>query len=197
MMIKLVKDPVCGMTVDKNKALSAVIGGKTYYFCSETCLKTFQDPEGQLKTLKKRVSIALTGALFFAIFRASLALIPAFLTFYLSFATEWYLALFIIATPIIWIGGWSFFKGAVKSIKKKAINMDVLITIGVLTAYFYSSIVTILPYIESWLQIPQGSLLIPAGMRYAFFDTAAIIVAFILLGKFLEEAIKKAKFIRN
>ena len=69
--------------------------------------------------------------------------------------------------------------------------MDVLITIGVLTAYFYSTIVTFLPFIEAALLIPEGSLLIPEGMRYAFFDTAAIIVAFILLGKFLEEAIKK------
>jgi len=187
----LVKDPVCGMTVDKDKALSAVIDGKTYYFCSETCLKTFQNPEGELKSLKKRVSVALAGAVFFAIFRASIALIPAFLTMYLSFTTEWYLALFIIATPITWIGGWSFFKGAVKSLKKRSINMDVLITIGVLTAYFYSTIVTFLPFIEVALLIPEGSLLIPEGMRYAFFDTAAIIVAFILLGKFLEEAIKK------
>ncbi|TFG05629.1 MAG: heavy metal translocating P-type ATPase [Promethearchaeota archaeon] len=187
----MVKDPVCGMTVDKSKALSAVIDGKTYYFCSQTCLKTFQDPEGELRVLKKRVSVALAGALFFAIFRASIALIPAFLTFYLSFTTEWYLALFIIATPITWIGGWSFYKGAVKSIKKLSINMDVLITVGVLTAYFYSTIVTFLPFIESWLQVPVGSLLIPESMRSAFFDTAAIIVAFILLGKFLEEAIKK------
>ncbi|MHA1264635.1 MAG: heavy metal translocating P-type ATPase [Candidatus Helarchaeota archaeon] len=187
----MVKDPVCGMTVDKNKALSAVIDGKTYYFCSETCLRTFQDPEGELKVLKKRVSIALAGAVFFAVFRASIALVPAFLTFYLSFTTEWYLALFIIATPITWIGGWTFYKGAIKSIKKRTINMDVLITVGVLTAYFYSTVVTFLPFFENWLQVPPGSLLIPESMRTAFFDTAAIIVAFILLGKFLEEAIRK------
>lgn len=190
-MGKTVKDPVCGMMVDTDKAISAVVDGKTYYFCMESCLATFKDPEGELKRMKKRVKVALSGALFFAIFRASLALIPAFLTFYLSFTTEWYLLLFIISTPVIWIGGWPFYKGAVKSLKKKSINMDVLITIGVLTAYFYSTVVTFLPYIEAYMGVPEGSLIFPTSMRWAFFDTAAIIIAFILLGKFLEEGIKK------
>ena len=190
-MGKTVKDPVCGMMVDTDKAISAVVDGKTYYFCMESCLATFKDPEGELKRMKKRVKVALSGALFFAIFRASLALIPAFLTLYLSFTTEWYLILFIISTPVIWIGGWPFYKGAVKSLKKKSINMDVLITIGVLTAYFYSTVVTFLPYIEAYMGVPEGSLIFPTSMRWAFFDTAAIIIAFILLGKFLEEGIKK------
>ncbi len=190
-MGKLVKDPVCGMMLDKDKALSAVVDGKTYYFCMESCLKTFLDPEGELKKMKQRVSVALSGALFFAIFRASIALIPAFFTMFLHFTTEWYLILFLISTPVIWFGGWSFYTGAVKSLKKRSINMDVLITFGVLTAYFYSSIVTFLPFIEAAIKIPEGSLLLPLSMRTAFFDTAAIIVAFILIGKFLEEGIKK------
>ncbi|MHA1381739.1 MAG: heavy metal translocating P-type ATPase [Candidatus Helarchaeota archaeon] len=194
----MVKDPVCGMTVDKKKALSAVIDGKTYYFCSESCLRTFQDPEGELKVLKRRVSIALSGAVFFAIFRASLALIPAFLTLYLTFTTEWYFILFLIATPITFIGGWSFYKGCIKSLRNKSINMDVLITVGVLTAWAYSTVVTFLPFIEEMIRtypwqymFDWDYFLIPKPMRQAFFDTAAIIVAFILLGKFLEEAIKK------
>ena len=187
----MVKDPVCGMTVDKDKAISAVVDGKTYYFCMDSCLRTFLNPEGELKRMKRRVSLALSGALFFAIFRASIALIPAFLTLYLSFTTEWYFILFIISTPVIWIGGWPFYTGAVKSLKKRSINMDVLVTIGVLTAYFYSALVTFLPLIEASIGVPEGSLIFPTSMRWAFFDTAAIIVAFILLGKFLEEGIKK------
>lgn len=35
-------DPVCGMKVDRAKALSAEIDGKRLYFCSEHCLHTFQ-----------------------------------------------------------------------------------------------------------------------------------------------------------
>jgi uncharacterized protein len=38
-------DPVCGMTVDRHKALAKVLGGETYYFCSEHCLHAFEaDP---------------------------------------------------------------------------------------------------------------------------------------------------------
>jgi YHS domain-containing protein len=39
-------DPVCGMKVDRAKALTAVYAGRTFHFCSEGCRSTFQsDPE--------------------------------------------------------------------------------------------------------------------------------------------------------
>ena len=42
-------DPVCGMTVDRDKAVSKEIGGETYYFCSKHCLHAFEaDPEKYL-----------------------------------------------------------------------------------------------------------------------------------------------------
>src|SRR5690348_18301190 len=43
-------DPVCGMTVDPATALSAEVGGKTYYFCSEGCRTKFvADPKRYLE----------------------------------------------------------------------------------------------------------------------------------------------------
>jgi uncharacterized membrane protein YraQ (UPF0718 family)/YHS domain-containing protein len=39
-----VTDPVCGMTVDRRKALTATVGGRTHHFCSEHCLHAFQSP---------------------------------------------------------------------------------------------------------------------------------------------------------
>jgi uncharacterized protein len=42
-------DPVCGMKVDRDKALTATFAGQTYYFCSDHCLHSFQaDPEKYL-----------------------------------------------------------------------------------------------------------------------------------------------------
>jgi YHS domain-containing protein/uncharacterized membrane protein YraQ (UPF0718 family) len=41
-------DPVCGMTVDRGKALLAERDGTTYYFCSETCRQTFLTGEGRV-----------------------------------------------------------------------------------------------------------------------------------------------------
>ena len=38
-----VKDPVCGMEVDKKEAeFTSQYGGKTYYFCSEDCKQQFE-----------------------------------------------------------------------------------------------------------------------------------------------------------
>ncbi|MBZ0166282.1 MAG: YHS domain-containing protein, partial [Candidatus Omnitrophica bacterium] len=37
----MVKDPICGMEVDENKAIKLLKDSKTYYFCSETCREKF------------------------------------------------------------------------------------------------------------------------------------------------------------
>ena len=40
---EMAKDPICGMTVDENKAAgTATYRGKTYYFCSAECRDKFQ-----------------------------------------------------------------------------------------------------------------------------------------------------------
>src|SRR3972149_8684664 len=66
----LAKDPICGMMVDKATALTSARGGRTYYFCSHNCLRTFEDPERELKSMRLRVTVALTGVLALAILRA-------------------------------------------------------------------------------------------------------------------------------
>ena len=38
---QMTKDPICGMTVDVKTALHAERDGKTFYFCGESCKKTF------------------------------------------------------------------------------------------------------------------------------------------------------------
>ena len=40
-------DPVCGMTVDRDKALSKELAGTTYYFCSAHCLHAFEAAPGK------------------------------------------------------------------------------------------------------------------------------------------------------
>ena len=48
------KDPVCGMEVNKDKAVKLEHGGKTYYFCSTMCEETFKkDPSKYLKEKEK------------------------------------------------------------------------------------------------------------------------------------------------
>jgi uncharacterized membrane protein YraQ (UPF0718 family)/YHS domain-containing protein len=45
-----VTDPVCGMKVDRDKALTTESGGQTYYFCSNHCLHAFEADPGRIRT---------------------------------------------------------------------------------------------------------------------------------------------------
>jgi YHS domain-containing protein len=50
------------MVIDKATALKSERGGRTYYFCSANCLRTFESPEAELKSMRTRVSVALTAS---------------------------------------------------------------------------------------------------------------------------------------
>src|SRR3989337_673812 len=184
----MAKDPICGMVVPKEHSLKTEMHGRTYYFCSDSCLHTFVSPEKELKNLKRRVSVAITGVILLAILRAGIYIglaagcvtvagvsIPA-----LPFFT-WGVLLFILVTPIQFIGGWTFYVGAYRAIKNRMINMDFLIAMGTLVAYFYSTVVTFAPDI----------LPVPVAERDVYFEVSAVIIAFVLLGKYMEEIIKK------
>jgi Cu+-exporting ATPase len=182
----MAKDPVCGMIVNEQTAMSSEVSGKLFYFCSPMCKQTFVQPEKELAKMKKRMYIAASGALVLAVVRAALyisvaagAMVVSWVPFpeipFLSYG----LLLFIIVTPVQFIGGWSFYVGAYHAIKYRTANMDLLIAIATLTAYIYSTVVLFFP--ES----------IPGEEKYVYFEVSAVIIAFVLLGKYMEEAIKK------
>lgn len=182
------KDPICGMLVDRATALKSERGGRTYYFCSDNCLRTFESPEHELKAMKTRVTIALTGVLALAILRAgaflALAAGATLLTWVPIPALPWLtwgMWLFLLVTPVQFIGGWSFYKGAWNAVRTRNINMDFLIALGTSVAYFYSVAV---------LFFPEG-LPVKVAERDVYFEVSAVIIAFVLLGRYMEEIIKK------
>jgi len=77
-------------------------------------------------------------------------------------------ALFVLTTPIMIVGGSSFMRSAWAALKNHAANMDTLIALGTLTAYFYSIYALL------------------AGLD-VYFEIAALLIVFILLGQWLEE----------
>jgi Cu+-exporting ATPase len=183
---EMAKDPICGMVIPKDRSIKREAGGRTYYFCSENCVRTFEAPEAELKTMKRRVAIALTGVLILAIFRAAaflgLAAGATILTMVPIPWLPWFTGgvwLFIITTPIMVFGGKGFFIGAYHAIKNRMANMDLLIAIGTSTAYIYSTFVVFFPG------------LLPVEEKNVYFEVAAVIIAFVLLGKYMEEIIKK------
>lgn len=92
--------------------------------------------------------------------------------------------LLLLTTPVQFYVGSRFYRSAWGALKARSANMDSLIVVGTSAAYFYSLIATISPSVF-------GSS--------TYFDTASVIITFILLGKLLEakakgktsEAIKK------
>lgn len=183
----LAKDPICGMMVDKATALKTERSGRTYYFCSAGCQKTFESPEQALKTMKTRVMIALSGLLALAILRAgafnALAAGATIVTWVPIPALPWFtwgMWLFLLTTPVQFIGGWGFYVGAWQAVRARSINMDFLIALGTTVAYFYSVAVLFFPEI----------LPVKVEKRDVYFEVSAVIIAFVLLGKYMEEIIK-------
>jgi len=90
--------------------------------------------------------------------------------------------LFLLATPVQFYVGWQYYIGGYKSLRNGSANMDVLVALGSSVAYLYSLFVMI-----GWLP------------GHVYFETSAVIITLIRLGKFLEarakgrtsEAIKK------
>ncbi len=184
----MAKDPICGMVIDKSTALKLERSGRTYYFCSPNCQRTFESPEQELKAMRTRVSIALTAVLLLAIGRAAAFIALAAGATLLTWAPvpglpwlTWGRWLFVLVTPVQFIGGWTFYKGAWSAIRTRNINMDFLIALGTSTAYLYSVAVVFFPSV----------LPVEVGEREVYFEVSAVIIAFVLLGKYMEEAIKK------
>ena len=81
-----------------------------------------------------------------------------------------------LATPVQFIAAWPFHARAVKGLRHGTLDMNSLITLGTFSAYLYSAAVTIAPgAFQSW------------GIgTHVYYDTAAMILVFILLGRLLE-----------
>jgi len=157
------KDPVCGMYVDEKTAtILRTIRGTNWYFCSETCAKMFTQPEAEIKRLELLFVVGLVLTVATALL-SWVPLLPAGVNNY---------ALFILDTPIQFLVGWRFYRGAYDAIRSRMGNMDLLIAIGTSAAWIYSTIVTFAPWI-----FPNSG---------AYFETAAIIITLILTGNLLE-----------
>jgi Cu+-exporting ATPase len=185
---EMAKDPICGMVVEKATALKTERAGRAYYFCSASCQRTFESPETELKSMRTRVTIALTGVLALAILRAGAFLALAAGATIVTWAPipalpwfTWGMWLFILVTPVQFIGGWSFYKGSWSAIRTRHINMDFLIALGTSVAYLYSVAVLFFPQV----------LPVKVEERDVYFEVSAVIIAFVLLGKYMEELIKK------
>ena len=175
-MLDTAKDPICGMFVEETSdSLKAEVRGTVYYFCSEGCLKTFLRPEIE----HKRILIS-------TIFSFGLGIPILILTMgemiglpILIKGANLNILLFALATPVQFIAGSRFYRGLLHALRAKVANMDTLIAVGTTAAWGYSTLVTFLPQV------------VPAEARVVYFETSALIIGFILLGRLLESKMRR------
>src|SRR5215207_7732278 len=175
----MAKDPVCGMFVEeKPESIRYSKDVKEYYFCSKQCLDEFTLPEKELKKLKMYVAISIALTIPIVIFSLPHMLPIQFQSLFpIDFMHYSNFMMLALATPLqFWIG-WRFYRGLWDGIKARASNMDTLIAIGTTAAYLYSATVTIVPG-----YFPFESV---------YFETAAIIITLILIGRLLETRTKE------
>jgi len=79
-----------------------------------------------------------------------------------------------LATPVQFYTGWDYYTGGFKSLRNRSANMDVLVALGSSVAYVYS----------------VGVLLVSALGHHVYFETSAVIITLIKLGKMLESRTK-------
>ena len=86
------------------------------------------------------------------------------------------LVLLILATPVQFWVGWSFYRATWAAMKQRSADMSTLIALGTSAAYAYSAAVTLLP--QTFTDLGVGT--------HVYFDTAVMIIALIVLGRLLE-----------
>ena len=91
-----------------------------------------------------------------------------------------------LTTPVLFWAGRGFFAGAWASARHRSADMNTLVSLGTLSAYLYSVVATLAP---GWLSAPAGAARqAHGGMGHGgvYFESAALIVTLILMGRLLE-----------
>jgi len=146
------------------------LGYKAYIASDENADIADKEREKNLKMLKTK--LIFSGVLASILVLSMIPGLPAI------FQNPWFL--WVLATPVqFWVGK-GFYQGAWSGLKNKTTNMDTLVALGTSVAYFYSAIVTVF-----------GKWFMSQGLEtHIYFEASAVIITFILLGKFLEISAK-------
>ncbi|CAC12269.1 heavy-metal transporting P-type ATPase related protein [Thermoplasma acidophilum] len=157
-------DPVCGMYVPETSDLYVDRDGTRYYFCSKGCMDKFLEPEKEGKNLARKLVIAWTFSL------------PVLVLTYIYTGALRDIILLVLSLPVVFYSGTQFYPGAISAIRTRSGNMDLLVSLGILTAFFFSVFVSFFPHA------------IPHSMVY--FDSSDFIVSLILTGSYVESLVK-------
>lgn len=160
-------DPVCGMYVPEDSSLFTDSNGQKIYFCSTGCYEKYTLPEKSLTGLRHRLIVGWLLAI--PIIVMTYGVSPDLL--YRNYL------IFLLAIPVQIYSGSGFYEGAVASIRMHVPNMDLLVSLGTVTAFSFSTFVTFFP----------GVIAPSSGV---YFDASAFIIVLILSGNYIENMTK-------
>ncbi|MBS4067380.1 MAG: heavy metal translocating P-type ATPase [Sulfurimonas sp.] len=141
--------------------------------------KAAEEKNEELTDMNRRfwVSTALSVPVFALAMIADL--LPALLPSALSMKMIQWIE-FLLATPVVFWGGWPFFVRGYKSMQTMNLNMFTLIAIGVFVAWAYSVVAMFMPHIF------PPMMRMSEGLVHVYFEAAAVITTLVLLGQVLE-----------
>ena len=100
---------------------------------------------------------------------------------------QWFAA--ALSTPVIFWSGWPYHRATLMNLRHRAVTMDTLVTIGTVSAWLWSMVALV------FLGASAGSMESMTGTEssgsHVYFETAAVITALLLLGKFFETRAKR------
>ena len=134
----------------------------------------------ELKSLRRALTIATLFALPVFIMEMGAHLVPAFhhaIARSIGTQNSWYVQ-FVLSSIVLFGPGLRFFKKGIPALLRGAPDMNSLVAVGTSAAYAYSAVATF------------ASGLLPAGTVNVYYEAAAVIVALILLGRYMEARAK-------
>ena len=161
-----------------DKVIASAVAGAGYQaILNEEVEKEDESQQRKLKelqTLRKKVTVSLVlgGLIFWGSFPGLMENAPEILK---NFFVQ-----LVLATPVQFWAGWTFYRAAIPAFRHRTANMDSLVVIGTTVAYFYSLFVTVFPDTVNAVGITP----------LPYFDVATIIIGLILLGRYFEDKAK-------
>lgn len=140
----------------------------------------FHQKNKEMQALKRDFIFALVLAIPVFVLEMGGHLIPVFHHWVhqsIGMQNSWYIQ-FILTSLILIFPGRRFYQQGVKTLVHLAPDMNALVFVGTFAAYLFSCVATFMP---TWL---------PQNMQHVYFESAAVIIVLILLGRFLEARAK-------
>lgn len=180
----------CALTIEKKLHKTAGVESAAVNFATETVMVEYNKAavslpelfravldagykpleEGAEQAEERNLAVQRNWLIFSIVLSA-----PIMPLMFMPMSTFTMYSMFVLASIVQFTAGWIFYRGAYHNLKNRSANMDVLVALGITAAYGYSVMTT---FPEVFFHGPT------------FFDTSALLITFVRLGKYLESRAK-------